>query len=341
MIQELFDKIIARLPKRQKDIVSQRFGVAGSKQKTLAALGTKYGITRERVRQIESAAVKSIAQAAGQERALVDAFEKACAHIEVNGGTRRADILPGEMEVILKDASLTPEYIELLFAVFKKPLFFVENKDMHALWYLDAESLKRNKEVVKKFSQLLRGKKEELIERGQFHKIFAQATRMHRIKDHVALNYLSSAKQFAVNPFGDFGLSAWPEIVPKTIRDKSYLILKKEKTPMHFRAIARAIDTAGFDAKRAHPQTVHNELIKDRRFVLVGRGLYSLREFGIVPGTTREILRHILKKNGPLPLDAVVQLVGQQRVLKHNTIVLNLQNKKYFKRNTQGMYHIA
>ena len=341
MIQKLFDTIIAQLPKRQKDIVSQRFGVSGAKQKTLAALGVKYGITRERVRQIESAAIKSIAQAAQRQRALIDAFEKACAHIEANGGTRRADILPRELEAILKDDSVTPEYVELLFAVFKKPSFFAENKELRAVWYLNAEALKRNKEVVKKFAQLLRGKKEELIERGQFHKIFGQATRMHRVKDHVALNYLANAKQFAVNPFGDFGLSAWPEIVPKTIRDKSYLILKKEKTPMHFRTIARAIDKAGFDAKRAHPQTVHNELIKDRRFVLVGRGLYSLREFGIVPGTTREILHHILKKNGPLPLDAVVQLVGQQRVLKHNTIVLNLQNKKYFKRNTQGMYHVA
>lgn len=258
--------------------------------------GGKYGITRERVRQIESAAIKSIAQAAQRERVLVDAFEKACAHIEAHGGTRRADVLPRELEAILKDDSVTSEYIELLFAVFKKPSFFAENKELRAVWYLNAEALKRNKEVVKKFAQLLRGKKEELIERGQFHKIFGQATRMHRVKDNVALNYLANAKQFAVNPFGDFGLSVWPEIVPKTIRDKSYLILKKEKTPMHFRTIARAIDKAGFDAKRAHPQTVHNELIKDRRFVLVGRGLYSLREFGIVPGTTREILHHILNK---------------------------------------------
>ncbi|MFA6495216.1 MAG: sigma factor-like helix-turn-helix DNA-binding protein [Candidatus Paceibacterota bacterium] len=341
MIQKILDTIVAQLPKRQKDIVSQRFGVCGTKQKTLAALGAKYGITRERVRQIESAAVKSIAVMAQREHALVDAFGKAYAHIETSGGTRRADILPKELSVILADSSVTPEYIELLFAAFKKPSFFAENKEMRALWYADAESLKRNKDVVKKFAQILRGKKEELIERGQFHKIFAQATRTHRVKDHVALNYLANAKQFAVNPFGDFGLSAWPEIVPKTIRDKSYLILKKEKTPMHFRDIAHAIDRASFDPKRAHPQTVHNELIKDRRFVLVGRGLYSLREFGIVPGTTREILRHILKKNGPLPLDAVVQLVGQQRVLKHNTIVLNLQNKKYFKRNQQGAYHIA
>ena len=109
MIQKLFDTIIAQLPKRQKDIVSQRFGVSGAKQKTLAALGTRYGITRERVRQIESAAVKSIAQSAQREPALVNAFEKACAHIEANGGTRRADVLPRELEAIFKDDSVTPE----------------------------------------------------------------------------------------------------------------------------------------------------------------------------------------------------------------------------------------
>jgi hypothetical protein len=341
MIQKLFDTIIARLPKRQKEIVAQRFGVFGAKQKTLAKLGEKYGITRERVRQIESVAIKTIAQAAHREPVLVSASEKSCAYLAEHGGTRRNDVLLKELGAIINDRFVPPEYIELLFAVFKKPSFLVENKELRGLWYLDAESLKRNREVVKKFAKFLRGKKEELVERGEFHKIFSQATRMHRIKDHVALNYLANAKQFAVNPFGDFGLSAWPEIVPKTIRDKSYLILKKKKAPMHFREIARAIADIGFDAKGAHPQTVHNELIKDRRFVLVGRGLYSLREFGIIPGTTREILRHILKKHGPLPLDTVVQLVGQQRILKHNTILLNLQNKKYFKRNTQGMYHIA
>ncbi len=110
---------------------------------------------------------------------------------------------------------------------------------------------------------------------------------------------------------------------------------------MHFRDIAQEINKIKFDDKRAHPQTVHNELIKDPRFVLVGRGLYSLREFGIVPGTAKDVVRRILKEKGPLPFDKIVQLVGQQRILKHNTILLNLHNKKYFRKKDGGLYHVA
>ena len=110
---------------------------------------------------------------------------------------------------------------------------------------------------------------------------------------------------------------------------------------MHFREIAVEINKVRFDHKRAHPQTVHNELIKDTNFVLVGRGLYSLKEFGIEPGTTREVLHRILKKKGPLPLEKIVQLVGEQRVLKYNTIFFNLQNKRYFKKTGGGHYKVA
>jgi len=196
-------------------------------------------------------------------------------------------------------------------------------------------------EFVKKLLQFLKNKKEDVIEKKQFDYLFYQVIKTHSLKDFAALNFVQNSKKFAVNPFGDFGLTEWREILPKTVRDKSYLVLKKKREPMHFREIAQEINKTKFDIRRAHPQTVHNELIKDPRFVLVGRGLYSLREFGIIPGTTREILKKILKAKGPLPLNKVVEMVSQQRVLKHNTILLNLANRKHFKKSPDGMYRVA
>ena len=93
----------------------------------------------------------------------------------------------------------------------------------------------------------------------------------------------------------------WPEISPKTVRDKIYLVLKKNDEPLHFETIARRINEVKFDdGQKALGPTVHNELIKDDRFVLVGRGMYGLQERGYEPGIAREVIAKVLKEKGPL-----------------------------------------
>lgn len=341
-IKQILDTLVGGLSKRQKDIITQRFGINGSKPRTLAFLGSKYSITRERVRQIESAALRVLHKEAEKDGQCDQYLNRAIDHLTLLGGLRREEFLYDDLKFIFKDPTLSSSYIMLLFAIFKKPLYSAETKDSYAYWYTDTRVSKDSKAFVQKIGQFLKTKKEALIERKKFDELFIQSTKQHKVQDFVALNYLLASKKFSVNPFGDFGLVEWPEIVPKTIRDKAYLILKKRHEPMHFRDIAKEINTIKFDTKKAHPQTVHNELIKaSDRFVLVGRGLYSLREFGIEPGTTREVLQRIMKKNGPMPLEKIVELVSRERVLKNNTIFLNLQNKKFFKKNNEGHYHTA
>ncbi|OGM89093.1 hypothetical protein A2108_02580 [Candidatus Wolfebacteria bacterium GWA1_42_9] len=337
---ETLDKILNSLARRQKEVINQRFGLKTT-PKTLAQLGEKYGVTRERVRQIEAAALKVLRKSVEEHQQLKKSFELIVNYLENLGGTRRVEFLTEDVRLLLKDPQISLSHLELLFAIFKKPMLFLETKDFHSFWYLSPTSLKDNQEFVKKLLQFLKNKKEDVIEKKQFDYLFYQVIKTHSLKDFAALNFVQNSKKFAVNPFGDFGLTEWREILPKTVRDKSYLVLKKKREPMHFREIAQEINKTKFDIRRAHPQTVHNELIKDPRFVLVGRGLYSLREFGIIPGTTREILKKILKAKGPLPLNKVVEMVSQQRVLKHNTILLNLANRKHFKKSPDGMYRVA
>jgi DNA-directed RNA polymerase delta subunit len=116
--------------------------------------------------------------------------------------------------------------------------------------------------------------------------------------------------------------------------------LKKEEKPLHFEDIAKKIGRMGIDSKPAHVQTVHNELIKDDRFVLVGRGIYALSEHGYEGGTVKQVIAKILNNEGPLRPEEVVKLVNQKKILKKNTILLNLQNKKNFKKLDDGRYHI-
>lgn len=340
-LKVLLDAIVAALPKRQKDIIVQRFGLGSNQVRTLAYLGEKYGITRERVRQIEAASLRTLFKAAQEQKEIQEILKKSLDHITLLGGARRADFLIDDLKLVLKDKTVSGSYLTLLFSLFKSPLYFSETDELYAFWYIDATALKEVKSFIQKVALFLKNKKEALIERNEFDTLFAQVTKQHNVKEFIALNFLLNSKEFHVNPYGNFGLTKWPEITPSTIRDKAYLVLKKRKAPMHFREIAQEINRVKFDAKKAHPQTVHNELIKaSDRFVLVGRGLYSLREFGIEPGNTRDVLLRLLKKNGPMELDKLVQLVSRERVLKHNTIFLNLQNKKFFKK-TNGNYHLA
>jgi DNA-directed RNA polymerase delta subunit len=129
---------------------------------------------------------------------------------------------------------------------------------------------------------------------------------------------------------------------PKNIRDKIYVILHDQGKPMHFSEIAEAIKASDFRRKDVTTQAIHNELIKDSRFVLIGRGIYALKEWGYKKGTVADVIAEVLKKEGgPLHRDEIVRRVLKSRKVKETTILLNLQGKPQFKRVAKATYALA
>ena len=108
---------------------------------------------------------------------------------------------------------------------------------------------------------------------------------------------------------------------------------------MHFTEVAKEIEK--LFGKKAHTATCHNELIKDSRFVLVGRGLYALSNWGYAGGVVRDVVRDVLRKNGALTKQEIIDKVLKERYVKPNTILVNLQNPKYFKKDKSGRYQLA
>ncbi|KKW30174.1 MAG: hypothetical protein UY75_C0040G0001, partial [Parcubacteria group bacterium GW2011_GWC2_52_8c] len=151
------------------------------------------------------------------------------------------------------------------------------------------------------------------------------------------------SKGLARNIFNEVGLASWSEIKPKGVRDKAYVVLQKTGKPMHFREVASAINSMQWTRKPAHPQTVHNELIKaGNQFVLVGRGLYALREWGYTPGTVATFMQEVLRGAAkPLAKEEIVKSVLERRFVKENTILLNLQNRTLFSKNPDGKYFLV
>ncbi len=318
---------------KQRKVVTSRFGLRTGHRAPLQEIGDELGITRERVRQIEEQSLKKLRSRIREEAG--DFLEVVAKYLDTMGGIRRDETFlmevrkkfPGFEKVKHADQKL-----RFLFLAAETPFHHKDTDDVYSFWYTSDISKKRLFDFLKQMLQVFRtANKQEFLEKRAY---------LAYAKDFASSNFLSVSKHIGVNMFGDMGLRVWPEIEPKTIRDKAYLVLRKHGKPLHFEDVAKYIARYGIDREAAHVQTVHNELIKDPRFVLVGRGLYALREHGYEPGTVREVIARLLKKEGPMGADEVVKEVNKQRILKQNTILLSLQNRKYFKRLDDGRYHV-
>ncbi len=318
--KEVCQYLTSSLPQRTKDILSCRFGFGRGKKETLEAIGKKYGITRERVRQIEKDGIKQAKKEAHQHREVFSFFKK---ELEKLGGVKREDLLLN----ILEQEKGEKNYIIFLLNISEDLFRIPENKDFYAFWVNDEKTFLKAKEVIGDVHKELKKRKKLL----PLQEISAK-------KDmplEILSSYLEISKIIVKNGEEEIGLYNWPEINPRGIKDKAYLALKKAGKPLHFREIAATL------GEKANPQTAHNELIKDNCFVLVGRGVYALSEWGYTPGEVKEVIHNILKKEGSLAKNDIIQQVAKQRIVKKNTVIQNLSNKKYFVRTPDGKYTIA
>lgn len=332
------EPLLKGLTERQKAVLVGRFGLGPSGEKeTLEAIGKKFDITRERVRQIESAALAMVAGSLRNLATVQSILKEGKRILQGSGGVMQKDAFIAALSAEFE--GLTANYFNLLLAASKALQFRAEDDNFHAFYYLDKESFKKAETFLGQWIGLLKSKKNSILE-GGYEDEFKNFAKEKKILPAHAEQYAALSKRIHRNSFGDIGLSDWPEVKPKTIRDRIYVVLKKQKQPVHFEDIAKLINDARLDARLAIASTVHNELIKDSRFVLVGRGLYGLSEQGYEPGTAQEVIARILKKHGPMKSPEIIQAVQKERLFKHNTILVNLQNKNLFQRGDDGAYKV-
>ncbi len=331
-IDQFINELVAEFTPKQRKVLTGRFGLKTGRRATLQEIGDELGITRERVRQIEEQVIAKIReQVRTGAKELIDI---AVSHLNSVDGVRRDDTFVEEIKKAIGDVDTkyVDQKLRFVFLTAGIPQYRKEDDAIHAYWFVNEGAQKRFADFTKQMTQFFKSN-----DRNQ---ILREKTYLPMCKGLTSYHFLTIPKHFGENVFGDIGLREWTEIEPKTVRDKAYLVLKKHGQPLHFEGVAKSINDFGLDKKRAHVQTVHNELIKDERFVLVGRGMYGLREHGFEPGTVREVIVSLLKKHGPLASTEVVQLVNKQRFLKENTILLSLQNRKHFKRLENNKYFI-
>ncbi len=336
-IKKTIDTLLEDLNPRQKEVISSRFGLASEEPQTLAAIGEKYKLTRERIRQIESASLNLLKDKIIKNADCQNILGKGKKYLESSGGVVKQDIFLAYLDSIA--AGLTANHLNLLIETSKAFFLYNEDGDFWPFYFLDKDSLASTNKFIVQLLKFLKPQKEAVLT-GKYKDLFEQFAKSQSTKEAYSKNYLDVSKKIHQNPFGDIGLSEWPEIKPQNIRDRIYLVLKKSSEPLHFETIAQKINETKFDHKVALSPTVHNELIKDKRFVLVGRGIYGLSERGFRPGTVQEVIKRILREKGPMKAKDISLAIAKERIVKPNTILVNLQNRKFFQRLENSTYRV-
>lgn len=334
--KQVTKKITSHLQDRASDVIMNRFGLtADAKRKTLEEIGKKYNITRERVRQIEEAAISLIkkSQAYKNEQAIFDELKQL---IHSLGSIVMENEL---LSHISKDKAIQNHihFFLVLNDIFKKHR---EDDQFHTRWSVDDEMASRVHDSLKKLYSSLNDE-DIILEAEMIKKFFNEMKDVSEQykNEEIAKRWLAMSKTISKNPLGEWGKSTSPNIRTRGVKDYAFLVMRRHGSPMHFREVADAI-TKIF-GKKIHYATCHNELIKDPRFVLVGRGMYALSEWGYKAGIAREVIRDILKREGPLTKEQVAEKVMKERYFKKNTILVNLANSKYFKKNKDGLYTLV
>lgn len=335
--EQLVSEVLGNISNpRTKDILSLRFGLKDGQRKTLEAIGRKHGITRERVRQVEEAAFSELKKPAVI-KCLQPAFNSIDRFLNQEGQLVREERL---LSTLTNTDSSHPAQGALFFILTLGGSYqrFVESDNFHSYWTNSKNTLDRAQKAITTLVKKLEKNQEPV----SFDYVLSSSRGFGvNLSKKALLSYLDVTKQISQNTFDQFGLIKWPEINPRGAKDKAYIIFKKQSHPLHFREVTELINQANLGTNLAQAQTVHNELIKDDRFILVGRGTYALKEWGYQPGTIKDVIIQTLSENGSLDKDQILDKVLKSRLVKKNTVLINLQNRQYFSKEKDGKYSLV
>ncbi len=323
-IHQLVTDILDTVDKdREREIITRRFGLHGRKE-TLEEIGGALGITRERVRQIEKHTLLRLQQ-------LEHPHMESIRNHFVSILEKLGRIAPLH-EVAHHSGTDKHAHINFLAHLVPDIAVIIDNDHFHHSLALhqhhDHKTLKQLRDDLVKTVE----KMGEPINLDALHEKFSGQLEKHH------LHGLARSTKGLAQLDDKWGLDTWPAVNPKSIRDKIFVILQRQQKPMHFNEIAEEIKKSDFKRKDVTTQAIHNELIKDKRFILVGRGIYALREWGFNTGTVADVIKDILHKESPLHRDEIIKRVLEQRHVKPTTIILNLQGKDQFKRVAKATY---
>ncbi len=335
---DIIEDMFMVLTPKEKDVIIKRFCLDNKPKQTLEKIGQAFSVTRERVRQIEKIALGKLRRTVETTKlSLINHYAKDI--LKANGGLLLENKLVAELiNTIFSKQETDAHIIRLALNINIDIVKFEKTNVYKPFWKLNTISFEDVKAVITNGISLLNRKgdvcgEDELAK--EIQEIFTERGKEMEIPFIIsAMEIDKRVKRVAEG----FGLTSWRHINPRSIRDKAYIVLKRATEPLHFVEIANRISAAGFDKKLVTTQAVHNELIRYDQFVLVGRGLYALKEWGYKKGTVADVIENLLRKKSPMTKQEIIAGVLKQRRVKKGTISLNLQKNGQFVRVGRAVY---
>ncbi|OGY51245.1 MAG: hypothetical protein A3J59_02720 [Candidatus Buchananbacteria bacterium RIFCSPHIGHO2_02_FULL_56_16] len=357
---ELISNLFKNLSAKERDILSRRFGLSAKEKETLEQIGAYYKITRERIRQIEAGTIRKL-RTLENFRSEIEAAEHNVTHLlEAHGGVMEENHLLNEL-LAYTDTNETNRQASLFILnhlLDDKVQRLKADREVQSGWMLPTFSPATLKSILQELIEIIQQennllatelllqkfREREAFERHRTQIVLGELATGHERAVEEAVSraihsYLTISKEIDRNILGEWGLSRWQTVTPKRMGDKVYLVLRKTGKPLHFTEISSLINQANFDAKTAYPATIHNELILDDRYVLVGRGIYALKEWGYSTGTVLDVVAQLLAESkAPLTKEEIIKHVLEQRIVRKSTILLALTNRDHVTRLADGTY---
>lgn len=337
-LQNIIDDLFLVLTSKEKDIIVKRFSLNNEPRQTLEKIGQHFNVTRERIRQIESIALNKLRRTVSSSKLRV-VNKLICDLLEEKGGVMlESDIINKLLKEIGQKSDLDGSIISLALNINTRLSKVDRSRRFDSFWRFKEINFADIKKVINSSHKVLKKHGVVLPEAQLTQEVLSLKLFPDRDATEAFILACMKVDKEIKEIESGWGMAEWRIVNPRSIKDKALIVLRKHKEKMHFVEIANKILEVGFDKKQVTVQAVHNELIRSPEFVLVGRGIYALSEWGYAHGTVADVIRKLLKDKGPMHRQDIIKEVWKQREVKEGTISLNLQKEVAFVRVGRAVY---
>lgn len=338
-LPSLVENLLLLLSEKEKTVIIRRFDLDNKGKATLEEIGQQFGVTRERVRQIEKNALNKMKRNVFN-TGLKGIHNIVSEIVSTNGGLMKTDMLMSELKSMYAGSDEFKNCnLNLAFVLHEEVESVGNTINFHP--YVRHKAIRDNalKTAANSLVNQLQ-KNQEVKNLSRLHKDLK--SKMDELDFNITKmkSLVEIDKRITILNDNTIGLIEWRHIHPRTLRDKIAYILRNEKKPIHFIEISEKISSANFDQRKVNVQAVHNELIRHDNFVLIGRGIYALKDWGYEKGTVADVIEKLLKKHGEMHQDEIIEAVMEKRQVKKITIILSLKNNEKFTRTGRQVYKL-
>jgi DNA-directed RNA polymerase alpha subunit len=308
---QLFDAWLAQLDERQRQVLQWRYGLIDGRELRLEDIGERLHRTRERVRQIESVALRRLQGPSGQEivRGLVAELHWA---IATEGGVMSEVELCDALADIAEIGDVNPQgAVRLLLGTSEK---YSKIKGIQA-WCLPHLSNLVSLVGIETVSILRQALApiavDKLLQRFRQTQLFKD--HHDELNDRFVVACIRINEKIVQLEDGSLGLETWDH----HWQDDIVLALRRLGQPAHYTAIADTINASLQNGQHVTSRAVHVRLMQHPDiFVWVGcRGTYGLSEWGVERALSYvDALTQVLKDAGhPLSITEILAALVKLR----------------------------